>query len=109
MNKYNADNSNGFASKLEAEVYNILMFKQNTGLISNLRCQHSVELTRAKIGCKIDFSFEQNGILCFAEAKGMETDRWRIIKKLWRFYGPGDLYMYTGHYRDPKLSEIIKP
>ena len=108
MNKFNADNSSGFASKLEASVYQILKFKQKAGLISDLRCQAPVSLTRASIGCKVDFSFTEKGKLCFAEAKGIATDRWQIIKKLWPFYAPGKLFIYTGHYRDPRLTEIVE-
>lgn len=108
VNKYGADNSSGFSSKLEQSVYRILQFKQKAGLIKNLRCQHSVSLTRAGIGCKVDFSFEEKGKLAFAEAKGCETDRWRIIRKLWPFYAPGRLYIYKGHYLKPQLAEIVE-
>lgn len=107
--KYRNQRTDGFSSKLEAQVYRILQFKEKAGLIKYLRCQHPVELTLAKIGCKIDFAFEENDVLCFAEAKGCETDRWRIIRKLWGVYGPGKLYIYKGSHVCPSLTEIIEP
>ena len=111
MNKYNADSSCGFASKLEAAVYQILKFKVKAGLIKSLECQSSVELTNANIRCKIDFSYIDTVSLekCWAEAKGIETDRWQIIQKLWKFYGPGKLLIYKGSYQSPRLVEILTP
>ena len=84
----------------------------------NLERQSRVELTLAKIPCKIDFSYDvpsemPDGILftrCWAEAKGAETERWRIIKKLWRFYGPGELSIWVaGRNGEPYLQETIRP
>ena len=109
MSKYNSDSSCGFDSKLEAAVHQILQFKEKAGLICDIRCQQTVELTEAKIRCKIDFSYEDSATKerIYVEAKGMETDRWKIIQKLWVYYGPGHLMIYRGRYEDPKLATII--
>lgn len=107
--KYGNISSAGFSSKLEAAVSQIHELMVKAGSISELRCQHPAELTAAKIRCKIDFSFIEDGRLTFAEAKGVETDRWKIIEKLWRFYGPGKLYIYKGSYLNPKITEVIVP
>lgn len=109
-NKFGAKREGGFASRLEAVVHQILLLRQHQGEISNLRSQHRVELTQAKIGWKVDFSFEvEGGKLCFAEAKGVEDARYRIFRKLWPYYGPGPLEIWKGGYRKPRLVEIIQP
>ena len=109
--KYGNVKSGGFSSKLESAVYQILRLREKSGEISNIRCQHAVELTQAKIRCKIDFSYRLNSTdeLFFVEAKGVETDRWRIIEKLWQFYGPAVLEIWGGTYRNPKTIRIITP
>lgn len=108
--KYSAVKSNGFASKLENAVYQILKIQEKAGEIKDLRCQHAVELTRAKIRCKIDFSYidTKTNETVFAEAKGVVSDRWRIFKKLWKHYGLGTLIIYKGTYKKPYIDEIIK-
>lgn len=108
-NKYGAIARDGFPSKLEARTYDILLFRQAAQEITGLCRQTRVELTDAKIACKIDFSFIDNGVEAFAEAKGVETERWVIIKKLWRYYGPGNLEIWVaGTGGEPRLQEIIR-
>ena len=109
--KYNAVKSNGFASKLENAVYDILKLREKAGEIKNIQCQDAVELTDAKIRCKIDFSFidckSKKKVYC--ESKGVITERWRIIKKLWQIFGPGKLEIWKGNYKNPKMVEIVIP
>jgi hypothetical protein len=110
MNKYNNIRSNGFASKLESAVFNMLSLLQKAKEIKDLRCQDPVELTCAKIRCKIDFSYTdvKTKQTVYVEAKGVVTERWRIIAKLWPWYGPGELLIYGGHYSNPSLIDHIK-
>lgn len=109
--KYKAVRTNGFASKLESSCYDMLKLMERAGELSDIKCQQAVLLTRANITCKIDFSAVENktGALVYIESKGAITDRWIIIKRLWKVYGPGKLYIYGGSYQKPRLLEVIEP
>jgi hypothetical protein len=109
-NKFNAKRVNGFASKLEAAVYSILIARQMAGEIKNIKCQQVVVLSDAKINYKADFSYEaQDGSTVWVEAKGVEQEIWRLKKKLWSAYGPGKLEIYKGSYQRPFLAETLVP
>lgn len=109
-NKYGAKRQNGFSSKLEAAVFQILRQKEAAGEIKNIRCQHPIHLTEAKIAYKSDFSYEtSDGKTIWVEAKGFETDTWRLKKRLWKFYGPGPLEIYKGTHKKVYLDEVIIP
>lgn len=101
----------GFASKLEAAVVQILRFREKAGQIFDVRLQHAVELTDAKIRCKIDASYLIDEAMprIYVEAKGVVTERWAIIEKLWPHYGPGPLELWKGDFRGPKMVDLIKP
>ena len=58
---------------------------------------------------KIDFSFLEKGRLIYSEAKGFETDRWRICVKLWKYYGPAPLEIWKGSYSAPRRIDYIVP
>ena len=100
-----------FASKLEASVYGLLLQMQRGGLITGLECQRSVYLTDARIQMIPDFEFLdcETGLVTYAEAKGFETSDYRIKRRLWKFYGPGTLWVYKGTAKNPKLFETIVP
>lgn len=100
-----------FASKFEAAVFDILSFREKAGEIRNLRCQVRVALTDAKIVYIPDFGFEyvETGLPGFAEAKGFETEKWRLKLRLWRCYGPGPLEIYRGSYTRVRLDETVIP
>jgi hypothetical protein len=110
-NKYGAKRTNGFPSKLENDTHEMLKLMVASGEYSNLQCQHCVSLTKADIRCKIDFSVInlKTGEIEFFEAKGFDTDRWKIIKKLWLFYGPSILYVYKKNKKGLYLDEAINP
>ena len=111
-NKYKATRTaEGYDSKLEQAVGAMLHFMEKAGEIKDIRRQHRVELSAAKIACKIDFSYTdvKTNQTIFIEAKGLDLERWRIIKKLWAHYGPGRLEVWKGTYKCPKLHEIIIP
>ena len=113
-NKYGAVRTEldgvGVPSKLEAAVMGKYKLRQLAGEIRNLKHYETVELTDAKIKYKADGSYIDcaTGEMNYIEAKGAEGERWRIIKKLWPYYGPGPLDIWKGSYRDPELVETIK-
>ncbi len=100
-----------FASKLEAAVFDLLALREKVGEIRNLKCQVHVYLTAARIVSIPDFQFEfaETGEIAWAEAKGFETDVWRIKKRLWGHYGPGPLEIWKGRAIKPKLVETVYP
>lgn len=100
-----------FPSKLEASVYQILKIMEKAGEIKDLKTQEYVYLTEARIAYIADFSYIdcKSGEKVWAEAKGLETDVWRIKRRLWAYFGPGQLVIYKGTYRNPKLYETITP
>lgn len=103
-----------FASKLEASVFSILKLMERAGQITGIEVQPTVYLTDADIGYRpdfraIDLSTANKGNEFFIEAKGFPTPEWKIKKRLWEYYGPGELWIYVGSYKNPKLDEIVKP
>lgn len=113
--KYNAKRVKkagfSFASQLESALHDYLLWCEKEGTIENLKLQPSVYLTDAKILMKPDFSAleTKTKLLCFWEAKGVETDVWRIKRRLWLVYGPGPLYVYRGSAKKLVLGEIVIP
>lgn len=102
-----------FASKLEAAVFTILKSRENAGELDIIQQQDHVYLTSARILYIPDFvcrirAGEENKLL-WIEAKGFQTPEWRIKKRLWKFYGPGILEIYTGSHTRPQLTETIIP
>lgn len=98
-NKYGAkrttNDGRSFASKLESNVYSMLKLMERGGLIKNIRCQQTVELT-PRVKYKSDFTvfdikLDQD---VWVEAKGFEGERWRVIRNLWLDLGPGLLRVY---------------
>ena len=82
-----------FASQLEADLYAVLLVMKRTGEVSEIGCQPSVYLTDARIRYVPDFyTFDvKMQASVWYEAKGYETDVWRIKRRLWKCYGPGPL------------------
>ncbi len=100
-----------FASKLEAATYDYLKNRELAGEIRIIQCQKHVKLTRAAIVAIPDFYLQdiKTGEFFFAESKGFETERWLIVLKLWRKYGPGRLEIYKGNYKKIYLAEVVIP
>lgn len=99
------------ASKLESAVLSILKSREAAGEIKDLRVQVRIPLTKANIVYVVDFSYvlSETGETEYCESKGFETDVWKIKKRLYKFYGPGKLIIYTGSYKDPRITETINP
>lgn len=100
-----------FDSKFEASVYDILVWRQKAGEITELKCQDEVSLTRAGIIYKPDFRYNDMGLgrTVWAEAKGYESPVWPLKLRLWGHYGPGRLEIWKGDYRKPRLWKIVEP
>jgi hypothetical protein len=94
-NKYGAirtrdplDVSRSFDSKGEAERGAMLRLLQRAGEISELQFQVTFHLTAAAIGYRADFVYVEKGRMVAEDFKGVETERFQIICRLWRHYGP---------------------
>lgn len=100
-----------FPSKLERDCFLMLKAREDAGEIRDLRNQHTVHMTKADITWRIDFSFvcSTTGVTEFAEAKGLETQDYKLKLKLYRFYGPGPLSIYKASHRGIYLAERVIP
>ena len=103
-NKYNAQKAESviykelagrrFDSKLERDRAEDLVLLQRGKEIRKLEFQSMVYLTDARISYRADFFYEERIAprkfrKVWEDAKGFESTRWNMIKKLWAFYGPG--------------------
>jgi hypothetical protein len=84
-----------FPSRLEAEAYQYVFLQVAAGLYTDLKRYPSVELTKARLRYKPDFSatYVPTGKLHFFEAKGAKSERYVIIEKLWPHYREEPLYV----------------
>ena len=99
-----------FASKLEKAVYDELYKLYLIDEIISIQLQPSVYMTKARILMKPDFKcVKKDGTYYYVEAKGFVGDVYAIKRRLWPFYGDGELHVYMGSFRSPFLKEIIKP
>lgn len=112
-NKYGAKPTRGFASKLEAAVYDILIERQSRGELSDIKRQQTVVLqdgpAGVRIAWKVDFSYmsAEDGRTVYVEAKGLETNDYVLKVKLWRNDPPYELEIYRGNWDRPRLVERI--
>jgi hypothetical protein len=124
LNKFNAVRTNGMGSKLEAAVYELLLLHEKAGEITSILQQQRVHLANETISYarsgktvirpifwKVDFSAvnRKTGKKFWIEAKGVETREYKSKLKIWREEGPGELWIYKGSWRNPKLVEIVRP
>lgn len=100
-----------FDSQLEKAVFDELTLLEKAGEIKDLRQQHTVYLTEARIGLRVDFSAvnTKTNELEFFEAKGYPTAEYQIKRRLWEYYGPGKLTVYAGTYKKPFVKEVVIP
>lgn len=104
--------ADGFPSKLERAVFYKLKDREVLGEIKDIQRQSVVVLVagdkKERINWKVDFKFERNGEVCYAEAKGFETGEYRLKLRLWRKMKPARLEIWKGNWRYPKLVEVIE-
>lgn len=92
-----------FDSRLERDRAEQLCMLQRAGEIGDLRFQVTVKLTDAQIGWRLDFAYTEDGRTVYEDAKGWESERWAILKRLWPCYGPGPLRISK---RNPRTKRI---
>jgi len=111
-NKYGAKATGGFGSQLEAAVGGFLELREKNGEITDLKRQQTVVLQdgpqNQRITWRIDFSFIENGVLTFAEAKGFETEDYKLKLKLYRGKRPHPLEIYKGIASNFQMVERIE-
>lgn len=99
-----------FSSQLERDLFSFLKGLEAAGEIRELKVQASVYLTRARILYKPDFkAIDSDGKTVYFEAKGFETDVWRIKRRLFIEYGDGKLEIYRRRGSGITLAETITP
>lgn len=99
-----------FSSKLELAVYQMLKHRQLAGEITAIQVQAHVYLTDARILYIPDFRCTlENGEDLFVEAKGFQTDVYRIKRRLWMHYGLAPLEVWMGSPTRLRLEETIIP
>ena len=77
-----------FDSRAEALRGQQLLLLERAGEISGLRFQYTFRLTEAEITYRADFIYIEKGRLIAEDVKGVMTDRFRLVCKLWQVYGP---------------------
>jgi hypothetical protein len=115
VNKFGAKRTaDGFPSKLEAAVYQMLLLREKAGEITNIRRQHLVRFPCGP-GWKVDFSFTDcaTGETVYCEAKGQELETYRLKKGMFAgcpiLESAGRLEIWKGTYHRPRLTEKITP
>ena len=100
-----------FSSKGESGLYSYLKLLEAAGEIKVLKSQDWVYLTKSRIGYIADFKIFDKKLNCevWCEFKGFETPEWRIKRRLWMNYGPGELRVYKGYGTRLSLTETIVP
>lgn len=94
-NKYHAQRTSfggrSYDSKAEADRSACLQLLARANEITDLEFQRTFRLTQAEIGYRADFSYRERGLLIVEDVKGVMTDRFRLIMRLWPYYGTGTL------------------
>ena len=115
-NKYGAirtrdplDVSRSFDSQGEAARAATLRLLERAGEISNLQFQVTFHLTEASITYRADFVYVEKGRTVAEDFKGVETERFHMICKLWRFYGPCLLRVTKRHRKGFRVAQEIPP
>lgn len=119
VNKGVSSDGYSFSSKLEAATYQLLKQRLLAGEIKTIQVQDHILIcgppghrcpTHGKIESIVDFKCtRQDGSVFWVEAKGFESQRWPMKKRLWRHFGPGVLELWGGSHARPKLLETITP
>lgn len=88
----------------------MLLLRLKGGEIIEIQCQTHVHLTKAKILYIPDFKCKlPDESIFYVEAKGFETDLWRIKRRLWIHYGPAKLEIWMKNWRGLYITEILNP
>lgn len=98
-----------FQSTIERKRAELLCIREDAGEISGLRFQPEYFLTDAEIGYHADFEYQENGRTIVEEVKGFRTERWKLIRRLWRVYGPHLMKVVTRNRRGQWREQSIMP
>jgi len=84
-----------YDSKAERDFRNWLFAREENGELHSVQEQIGVDLG-SDITWKCDFLYYEikTERWLYAEVKGVETERFRMVKKLWRHNGPGLLQIW---------------
>lgn len=107
-NKFNAVKAFGFDSQLERRRFEYLTMAESAGKISDLHRQTSVEL-EPDIKYKTDFDYIEDGRRVWEDTKGVITDRFRLLCKIWRLHGPGPLRVVKISKNGWVIAKTINP
>lgn len=114
-NKFNAKRALGrsgrmYDSTAERDRADQLKMLEDLKEIEELREQTRVELEEG-IHYRTDFDYLEKGRRVFEDVKGVETERFRLICKLWRLHGPGPLRILkrAGRAQKFQVTKIINP
>lgn len=99
-----------FDSKGERSCYDLLCLMEKAGEIRDIEQQVTVDLI-AGIRYRADFRFWDIalGEFVLAEYKGMETEVWRLKRKLYKMFGPYRLRIFKGYGLKMSVVEEIIP
>lgn len=103
-------------SRLERSVCDLIWLREKSGEL--IHCQHEDHIIICgppnhscpkKREYVADFKVmdSKTGSPFWIEAKGFANDRWPTTKTLWRHYGPGQLEIWGGSWKNPILLETI--
>lgn len=107
-NKIEWHDGKKFDSAGEASYYRFLKMQQLQGKLKILALQPKVYLTDARILYKPDFLVEYpDGKKDFIDFKGMKTAIFQLKKRLWEFYGEGNLILIK-YNRKSNSFEIME-
>jgi hypothetical protein len=100
-----------FPSTAEGDCYLMLKLLVQAGEYRDLQCHVLTKFPIAGLTHKTDFKVwdVKRDEPLWIEYKGMEDQRWRDIKKIWRHCGPGRLKVYKGYGLRMQLVEEIIP
>ena len=98
-----------FRSKGERQRWHELQMLERVGAITNLEWQPKYKLTQAQISYTSDYSYDQAGTHITEDFKGVSTPRWKIIKKLWEYYGPNTLRVTKKNGAHIVIAEELNP
>ena len=100
-----------FASKGEANCFDMLTLLEKAGEIKILQLQPQVHLTLARILYKPDFKIlvTSSETVAYCEFKGYDCPVWKIKKRLWEYYGPAPLRIYRQRGNRIVLVEELVP
>lgn len=99
-----------FDSRAEEDCYESLKWKEKIGEIKDLETQVRVKLLNGIYHhTDFKFTFTDTDETVWAEYKGFEDARWKMVKKIWRYHGPGRLFIYKGRKLALLCVEVITP